>query len=578
LKRGSAFTVVAMHARRALLRVPARARTAAIAPARQLAPIGRRRGAFFSSATPVETKKGNAHDHLDYDLVVVGGGSGGVAAADEAARWGARVALLDWVDPSPAGTSWGVGGTCVNVGCIPKKLMVYAARVGASAMSAEKYGWEQRAVAAGTAVGSEDAEALCDVPFAPQWQSRWSALSSRVQQHVRSLNFGIQGGMIDSGIHFYPAKGSLAGTVEPGAPTAGHRIALDYGRDFSAEPVFDFLGGGAAAAAKPGEGGDRASPDAHPGEITARHVLFSVGGRPRPLAPLEDHGAARCLTSDDLFWRKDLFQRAEAENRPVKVIVVGGGYIALECAGFLRGLGHTVVLINRSDVFLRGFERDASQRIVEDLRSRGVTVLTHADVMAVGEGGSGGDHLVSISQGRENQIELEEEADLVLLAVGRETGPQVSAALGAEAGLVVRGGKFLTNELSEVQTDDGDSSNIFAIGDCAFDGEHARIELTPVAVKQGRSLSARLFCSSLLDEREVPSLDPGLVPSTVFTPLEYSFCGMTEEEAVEYYGVDEVDVLHSAFDPLDEKFRLVFLFVFFLLCFRSNIWFVPLTQ
>lgn len=69
-------------------------------------------------------------EKYEYDLVVVGGGSGGLACAKEAAAFGAKVAVLDFVKPSPQGTKWGLGGTCVNVGCIPKKLMHQASLLG----------------------------------------------------------------------------------------------------------------------------------------------------------------------------------------------------------------------------------------------------------------------------------------------------------------------------------------------------------------------------------------------------------------------------------------------------------------
>lgn len=70
------------------------------------------------------------HLAFEYDLVVIGGGSGGLACAKEAAQFGAKVAVLDFVKPSPQGTKWGLGGTCVNVGCIPKKLMHQASLLG----------------------------------------------------------------------------------------------------------------------------------------------------------------------------------------------------------------------------------------------------------------------------------------------------------------------------------------------------------------------------------------------------------------------------------------------------------------
>lgn len=109
-----------------------------------------------------------SEDSYEYDLVVIGGGSGGLACAKEAAAQGAKVAVLDFVTPSPIGTKWGLGGTCVNVGCIPKKLMHQAALLGEAAHEAESYGW------------NIDAASV---------KIDWSKLTQSIQNHIKSVNW-----------------------------------------------------------------------------------------------------------------------------------------------------------------------------------------------------------------------------------------------------------------------------------------------------------------------------------------------------------------------------------------------------
>uniref|UniRef100_A0A8C5D234 Thioredoxin reductase 2 n=1 Tax=Gadus morhua TaxID=8049 RepID=A0A8C5D234_GADMO len=110
----------------------------------------------------------NLTGKYDYDLVVIGGGSGGLACSKEAAQLGQKVAVLDYVEPSAKGTKWGLGGTCVNVGCIPKKLMHQAALLGTAVKDARKYGWKIKD------------------PVSHDWET----MAEAVQNHVRSLNWG----------------------------------------------------------------------------------------------------------------------------------------------------------------------------------------------------------------------------------------------------------------------------------------------------------------------------------------------------------------------------------------------------
>lgn len=122
----------------------------------------------------------------EYDLVVLGGGSGGLAAAKEAVTYGAKVAVLDWVEPSPHGTKWGLGGTCVNVGCIPKKLMHQAALLGEAIHDAKAYGWN---------IPENDVA------------NEWSTLVESVQNHVKSVNWVTRVDLRDKKVEYINAFG-----------------------------------------------------------------------------------------------------------------------------------------------------------------------------------------------------------------------------------------------------------------------------------------------------------------------------------------------------------------------------------
>ena len=182
-----------------------------------------------------------ANAGFDYDLCVIGGGSGGMAAAKEAASHGARVILFDYVKPSPRGTKWGLGGTCVNVGCVPKKLMHAAALAGSSLHDASKLGW----------VDAADAHAKHD----------WVTLRNTVRNHVRSLNFGYRGGLRSAKVQY---KNALAALQDE------HTVSFG----------------------KPG---------AEQETLTAAHILLAMGGR--PFVPSSVPGAQEyAITSDDIFY------------------------------------------------------------------------------------------------------------------------------------------------------------------------------------------------------------------------------------------------------------------------------------
>jgi len=176
--------------------------------------------------------------NFDYDLVVIGGGSGGLACSKEAAHYGKRVAVLDFVDPSYQGTTWGLGGTCVNVGCIPKKLMHQGALLGESIKDAKQYGW--------------------DTPENPSHE--WSVLTDAVQNYIRSLNWGHRVQLKTKSVQYFNGKGTFLdrNTIKATMRNGKEQI------------------------------------------ITAENVVVAVGGRPRfPDIPgAKEH----CISSDDLFW------------------------------------------------------------------------------------------------------------------------------------------------------------------------------------------------------------------------------------------------------------------------------------
>lgn len=205
----------------------------------------------------------------DYDLVVIGGGSGGLACAKEAVQFGAKVAVLDFVEPSPQGSKWGLGGTCVNVGCIPKKLMHQAALLGEAIHDAKAYGWA--------------------VPEPENIKSVWGDLVNAVQNHIKSVNWVTRVDLRDKKVEYINGHGYFK--------DAHSVIAVMKNKTEK--------------------------------ELKAKFIVVATGGRPRiPNIPgALEHG----ITSDDIF---------SLDREPGKTLVVGAGYIGLECAGFLKVSRH----------------------------------------------------------------------------------------------------------------------------------------------------------------------------------------------------------------------------------------------
>jgi len=400
----------------------------------------------------------SSQPQYDYDLFVIGGGSGGVSCARWASDTGARVALADFVKPTPSGTTWGLGGTCVNVGCIPKKLMHYAALLAEARTDQELSGWQ---------------------PDMTQTHD-WSKMVGSVQMHIKSLNWGYKSELMQMKIKYFNAYASFVDAHTIQVEDAKGKIET----------------------------------------VTADKIVIATGGRPTyPGIPGDKEFG---ITSDDIFSLK---------KAPGKTLVVGASYVALECAGFLTALGYDTTVMVRS-ILLRGFDQSMAERVGTYMKAHGTKFLEKATPSKLEKPDPEGKIKVTFNQGGQEKTE---EYDTVLFAIGRYA---VTGTIGLEkAGVKAEeNGKFKVG--ADEQTN---VPNIYALGDVI----HGQLELTPVAIKAGALLATRLFKggSELMDYINVPT--------TVFTPLEYGSCGLSEEDAKKIYGAENIATYHSEFKPLE---------------------------
>ena len=406
-------------------------------------------------------------DH-DYDLFVIGAGSGGTRAARIAAGYGARVAVAE---------ERFLGGTCVNVGCIPKKLFVYASHFAEDFEDAAGFGW--RGSAASSSGGGSGLAAF-----------DWPTLVANKDREIERLN-GIYRGLIEgAGARLFDARATITGP---------HAISVDGST------------------------------------VSARHILVATGGEPTlPDIP----GIEHAIRSDDVFY---------LERLPERLIVVGGGYIAVELAGVFAGLGVEVTQIYRGPLFLRGFDDDIRRGLAEEMRKRGVDLRFDTNVAAierVANGGSAGGGIrarLAAGGGRGGSgsgsgpgpgAEAETlDADLILYATGRHPN---TAGLGLEnAGVeTAPNGAVLVDAWSRSNVE-----HVFAVGDVTD-----RINLTPVAIREGHCFAETVFNDNPI------SPDHEDVPTAVFSQPAIGTCGLTEAEAEARYPA--LDVYLSTFRPL----------------------------
>jgi glutathione reductase (NADPH) len=369
----------------------------------------------------------------DYDLFTIGAGSGGVRATRWAAAFGARAAIAE---------ERYLGGTCVNVGCIPKKLFSYAAHFHEDFEDAVGYGWRR-----------------ADPGF------DWKTLVANKDQEIARLNSVYQKLLEGSGVEIFSARATMVDpqTVE----VCGRRV-------------------------------------------TAKHILIATGGWPvKPPIP----GAELGFTSNEAFHLPEL---------PRRVVVFGGGYVAVEFASIFNGLGVETTLAYRGERLLKSFDADLGRFLGEQMAAKGIRILYERNIAGIARGSP-------LNSTLTDGMVLE--SDGVMLATGRtpntrELGLEAAGVRLADNGAVIVDENFQTSVPS-----------IHAIGDVTD-----RLLLTPVALAEGMVVADRLF------NRGARTIEYENVPTTIFSHPNVGTVGLSESEARER-GCN-IAIYRTTFTPL----------------------------
>jgi glutathione reductase (NADPH) len=358
-----------------------------------------------------------------FDLIVIGAGSGGVRAARMSAGYGARVAIIE---------GRFLGGTCVNVGCVPKKMLVYGSHFAEEFEQARGYGWSASAT-----------------------QFNWQQLIANKNREIERLNGVYQRLLENAGVELIRGWASM---------TDANSVTVD----------------------------DR--------KLTADRILIATGGRPKVPAFT---GAGHAIVSDDAFFLPEL---------PKSVVVVGGGYIAVEFAGIFAGLGVTTHLIHRGNRLLKAFDSECVRFLQKEMQKKGVQIQLEREVSRIE------------TEGQRKRCVLNDgsvlDADVVLLAIGRE--PALDTLFDASAEFAR---KLKRNKDGSLHVDEKYQTSlpgVFALGDII-----GGLELTPVALAQAMVFSAQQFGDN------VKTADMEHVPTAVFSQPNFASVGLSEDSANE---------------------------------------------
>jgi glutathione reductase (NADPH) len=373
----------------------------------------------------------------DYDLFVIGGGSGGVRSARVAAALGKKVAIAE---------EYRYGGTCVIRGCVPKKLFVYASQYHEHFEDAAGFGWT---------VG----ESTFD----------WKKLIAAKDAEITRLEGLYKKGLSSANAEIFETRAELVDA---------HTVRL-------------------VSSGK---------------TVTAKTIVIATGGEPNHHGALPGHDL--CITSNEAF---------DLEALPRKIVIVGGGYIAVEFANVFHGLGVETTLVYRGAEILSRFDHDLRRGLHEAMAAKGIRILCHDMLKSVAKGGDG----LKVETLNNGMLD----ADVVMLAIGRVPN---SHGLGLQAAGV------RTNEHGAIIVDDYSRTsvdNIYALGDVTD-----RVQLTPVAIHEA-------MCFIETEYKNNPTKpDHETIATAVFSQPEIGTVGLSEEEAGKRYS--EVEVYRAQFRPM----------------------------
>lgn len=368
----------------------------------------------------------------DYDLFVIGAGSGGVRASRIAASFGARVAIAE---------DRYMGGTCVNVGCVPKKLYVYASQFSNAFKDAQGFGWSDN-----------------------QATFHWPTLRNNKVEEISRLNNAYETLLTGAGVEIINGRGRFINT---------HTVEVNGT------------------------------------QYTAERIIIATGSWPYiPDFP----GKEFAITSNEVF---------DLETFPQRMLIVGGGYIAVEFAGIFNGLGSKTIQLYRGPLFLRGFDQDVREFAAKEIAASGVDLRFNSNVSAIKKMNDG-----SLRATLEDGSCID--TDCVLYATGRKPHlqdlhfEQVNIELDSK-GMIKVDSTFQTSEPS-----------IYALGDVT-----GGMELTPVALEEGMAFAKTHY------NNQPTIVDYNTIPTAVFCQPNIGTCGLTEELAKQQYS--EITIFESEF-------------------------------